>query len=233
VHDSGSNDLLFRVAYTLGSSVQRVIWFFGFPYRSIAGAKEGRIPFFKTKEPISDETQRKGIPPKEAQPSETRSGRTNHERMRTPHFDDGEPFPVDSGAAQFAMQSGMPALAEALSSPNPKIRKLAIDTIGEFSAEEASQLIIEVLPDPDPGVRCAAIAAAVRAKAPATVFSLILMLDDISVEVRSAAKRAIEALSGEKIAFDPEDESADLKEKIEELKRWWKERRLAQLASEL
>jgi hypothetical protein len=108
---------------------------------------------------------------------------------------------------------------------------LALETIGEFEEEGAAKLIGELINDPDPTVRCAAAAAAARAKAAATVFSLILAIDDTSAEVRQGAMRAIEVITGKIIDLDPLADGPSRQHKIDELKGWWKEERLAQLAA--
>lgn len=130
-----------------------------------------------------------------------------------------------------AAKDGLAALSKVLADPDPRVRRLALDTVAEFEEEKASQLILAALNDPDPSVRSAAASAAGRARAFSTVFSLILSLEDPELEVRQMSKQAIEIITGEDVDLDPAAD-ADLREpKIEELKRWWKEQRMAQLAN--
>jgi HEAT repeat protein len=113
------------------------------------------------------------------------------------------------------------------------VRRLALDTVAEFEEEKASQLILAALNDPEASVRSAAAHAAGRARAFSTVFSLILSLEDPELEVRQVAKQAIEIITGDEVDLDPAADAALREPKIEELKRWWKEQRMAQLANRL
>jgi HEAT repeat protein len=137
-----------------------------------------------------------------------------------------------STAARVAARDGMGRLSAALTDPDPTARMLALEAIGELDAEHAAQMIIDTLHDPDPDVRCAAAAAAVRARAAAAVFSLILALDDEEPEVREEAHLAIERITGQEIEFDPAARPATRQRRIDQLKRWWKKLRFAQLASD-
>ncbi len=130
--------------------------------------------------------------------------------------------------AAAGFSDGPSKLSQAMTDANPRVRKLALDTIGEFSEERASRLISELLHDFDSTVRCAAAAAAGRANAAGAVFSLIFALDDSQPEVREQAKAAIEKITQQKIELG----EADRLQNVEELQRWWKERRLAHLTSD-
>jgi len=137
----------------------------------------------------------------------------------------------DFSAARLAADEGLEALGRALGDPDPKVRTLALDVVCEFSAERAARLLAAMVHDLDPSVRCAAAAAAARLGAPRTVSSLIVALDDPDSGVRAASAQAIEAITGRRIAM--EDDPATQRRQIEELKRWWKEERLAQLTASL
>ncbi len=125
------------------------------------------------------------------------------------------------------------SLAEALGDPDPAVREIALKTLGEMKGEEVVVLILESLHDSDPHVRAAAAAAAAGTGSPTAIFSLILLLNDGELEVRQQALAAIEAITGKRVDFDPEDEPRARKKRAEELQDWWKEERFAKLSGEL
>jgi hypothetical protein len=133
-------------------------------------------------------------------------------------------------AARAAQQQGLPALADALSDPDPEVRIVALETIGAFEEKQAGQMLSDVLHDPDPRVRAEAAAVAGRAKLTPVVFSLILALDDPEEPVREAAREALERITSEPVALQPEDPPEVRRALIEDLKRRWKQRRIAELA---
>lgn len=124
-------------------------------------------------------------------------------------------------------------LIEALSDPDPGVRRLALGTIKDFGSESAAAMIVPALHDPESSVRCAAAAAAAETGASAAVFSLILSLDDPALEVRRMAKLAIEKITDRKIDFDSSRDSSARRKKISSLKKWWEEERFASLAAEV
>lgn len=134
------------------------------------------------------------------------------------------------GAARFGDDESLRRLARALADPDPHKRELALGVVCEFSSERASRLLSGMLHDPEPHVRCAAAACAMRVEAMGAVFALILALDDPDAEVRRAAEQALAAITGDPIDLD--ESGAGREAKIEELKRWWKERRFQELARE-
>ncbi len=134
-------------------------------------------------------------------------------------------------AARLAADEGLDALGRALGDPDPRVRTLALEVVCEFSAERAARLLAAMVHDPDAGVRCSAAAAAGRLGAPRAVSSLIVALDDPEATVRAASAQAIEAITGRAIAL--EGDLGTQRRQIEELKRWWKEERLAQLTASL
>jgi hypothetical protein len=136
-------------------------------------------------------------------------------------------------ASELAADDGLTRLAAALSDEDPNARIRALEVICEFSEERASRLIASMLHDPSPSVRRAAAGSAARMKASGTVFSLILALDDADPEVRSAAADAIEAITGKRVRLDDIEDPELRRGELELLKRWWKEQRVAELASDL
>jgi HEAT repeat protein len=136
-------------------------------------------------------------------------------------------------AVRAAAADGLQELSKVLANRDPEVRRLALQTVENLEEERATTLIVDLLHDADARVRCAAAAAAGRAQTAGAMFSLILALDDASLEVRQEAVRAIEQITGEPLEIEPSGPRAARQEKIEQLKQSWKERRLAQLASRL
>lgn len=134
-----------------------------------------------------------------------------------------------SDAAQEASALGLRGLSGELSSPDPYARQAALETVGELAEERASRILLAALHDPDAGVRSAAAAAAARARASSMVFSLILALDDPAAEVRLTAAMAIEEIADTRVDLSEDADAATRQRVIAELKRWWKQQRLAQL----
>lgn len=126
---------------------------------------------------------------------------------------------------------GTGELARALADPDPLVRALALETVGDFTGDRAGRLLAAVLHDSDPRVRCAAAAAAARAGASGAVFSLILSLDDDNRDVRLASARAIQQITGKEIDDHRLNDSESRIEALDELKAWWKQRRFAELAT--
>jgi hypothetical protein len=137
-----------------------------------------------------------------------------------------------SEAARLAEGMGLSSLALALADDRPDVRCRAIETIGDLSADAASLLLMEPLHDPASAeVRRAAARAAASARAEATVFALFLLLDDFDLEVRREAVQAIEAITGQRLGLEPDATPEVRRARIERLKQWWQEERLARLMS--
>ena len=135
-------------------------------------------------------------------------------------------------AAQLAADQGLTALSTALADPDPTRRILALEIIARFSEDRATHLLSGVLQDPHPKVRAAAAATAGGLGAPAIVFMLILMLADPDPVVRATARTAIEEITGHRVALDESPSSGSYRRQVDDLKRWWKQRRFVQLAAE-
>jgi HEAT repeat protein len=142
----------------------------------------------------------------------------------------GDRGAVHRDAARLADRQGLASLSAALTDPAPEARIAALETIGSLGGEEVGPMLVDLLHDPDSNVRVAAAAVAGRTRAAEVVFSLILALDDPDQAVREAARRALEAITGERIEFDVTQPSEVRQGRVEDLKRWWKQRRLAELA---
>ncbi len=124
-------------------------------------------------------------------------------------------------------------LVEALSDPDPGVRRLALDNVKNIGLESAAAIIVDALHDPESSVRCAAATAAAELGASTAVFSLILSLDDPALEVRRTAKLAIEKITNRRIDFDPSSGSSARRKNIVSLKKWWKDERFTSLAAEV
>jgi len=155
----------------------------------------------------------------DAPPAPARASRSRDRDKSRP------PDPARLGSAE-----GLEALTRALADPDPAVRSLALEVVTEFSGERASRLLGGMLQDPDPNVRCAAAAAATRVGSSATVFSLILALEDSEPTVREAAASAIETIGGRRIDRAALADPATAGPQLDDLKAWWKDRRLAELS---
>ena len=96
---------------------------------------------------------------------------------------------------------GLPILLGALGSPDPAIRKLSLDRIGELqqAGGGAAPYLLHALNDPEPPVRAAAALAIARVRVPAaqSLAQLTWLLDDPAPEVRIHASIALSALGRE------------------------------------
>lgn len=153
-----------------------------------------------------------------------RSDRRRSRRARGEH--------IDNEAARMAADEGFDALAQALSDPDALVRLKALGVICELSGARAARLLSGMLHDPDPRVRMAAADSAAQLQSFGTVFSLILALEDPIEDVRHAAAQAIETITGRRVPIDVGGTDTSVSEVIAELKRWWKDQRYAQLATE-
>lgn len=116
---------------------------------------------------------------------------------------------------------------------DPGELRYALGDLDSIPADERTAMILGALQDPRPELRCLAAQAAAREGSSATVFSLILSLDDTNAEVRREVKAAIESITGASIDFDPERDDASRDVELERLKGWWKEERFNRLTAEL
>lgn len=111
--------------------------------------------------------------------------------------------------------------------------RYALGNLDSLPADERTALILEALQYPDADTRRLAARAAVQEYSSATVFSLILSLDDADPRVRAEVKDAIESIAGVTINLDPTTDSATREAELERLKTWWKEERFTRLTAEL
>jgi HEAT repeat protein len=134
----------------------------------------------------------------------------------------------DPEAARAGASSGLAALAAALAHPEPTVRARALEIVCEFSEERAAELLGGMLHDPEASVRYAAATAAGRVPAYRVVAPLIVTLQDVDVDVRRASAHALERLTGSPVPLE-EPGSAVSEGRLNELRKWWKEHRLAEL----
>jgi HEAT repeat protein len=81
-----------------------------------------------------------------------------------------------------------------LKSPNPKMRRKAVEKLSGSSRPSDTELLFARLNDESPQVRCAAVRALARAKTPENLRSLVAALQDEIYEVREASARALGTL---------------------------------------
>jgi HEAT repeat protein len=133
----------------------------------------------------------------------------------------------DGHAADRASETLLSALAK----PDATSRILAMDVVCRFSGERAAHVLRTMLVDPDPAVRGAAACAAERIRSHRIVSCLIVALEDPDTNVRRAAERALETATQKRIGIVGLADPTLKRQKIAELKAWWKRERLAELAS--
>jgi HEAT repeat protein len=118
----------------------------------------------------------------------------------------------------------MAALTRTLASEDPDVRAQAVLFLGEFADERGRRLLQSMVHDPSPRVRSIAIEALGRTMNLDVVATLIVALGDPVIEVRRAAAKAISRITGRQLS-----PSVDPRE-LAELKQWWTETRVAELA---
>jgi HEAT repeat protein len=87
-----------------------------------------------------------------------------------------------------------------------------------------------MLLDPSPMVRAAAVRSAALVKTTDVLASLIVTLNDPDAEVRAAAVKAVSGMTGRHLSCEGPGGGVDARE-MEDLKRWWREKRFAELVS--
>jgi hypothetical protein len=221
---------VFRTAYFVGAAFRRAVDLVLLPVRAVAGKNPRRSGSREFRSILS---RRPEITSK-LSGMEERLRSLEHSLLGPERFGASEAL---AGLADLASPSAgeeIPTeLIEAVTDPDPGVRRLALSTIRDIGSESSASLIVDALHDPDSSVRCAAAAAAAETGATAAVFSLILSLDDPALEVRRTAKLAIEKITGREIDFDPSKDSPARTKKIVALKKWWKEERFTSLAGDV
>jgi HEAT repeat protein len=145
-----------------------------------------------------------------------RSGTVPLERGRVPRGD----------VSRLAADDGLRALAGALEHPDPEMRLRAAAVLSEFGDERALRLLRAMTHDRSPDVRTVAVRALGHAPNTEALASLIVALDDPAPSVRRVAAEAVSRALGRSVTPDGIDAG-----EREALRRWWKDRRLADLAS--
>jgi hypothetical protein len=103
-----------------------------------------------------------------------------------------------------------------------------VAVLSELADVRAREVLKTMLLDPSAIVRCAAVRSAARVKTTDVLASLIVTLTDPDAEVRAAAVDAVSGITGRQLSCQWPEGGVDPGE-IEDLKRWWRERRLAEL----
>ena len=134
----------------------------------------------------------------------------------------------EGDSTRLAADRGLAALARALDNPDPAMRARAVAVLGELSDVRAREVLKTMLLDPSAMVRCAAVRSAARVGTTEVVASLIVALTDPDAEVRAAAAEGLSAMTGRGLSCAGPERTVDPGE-LEDLKRWWREKRFAEL----
>jgi HEAT repeat protein len=108
------------------------------------------------------------------------------------------------------------------------MRARAVAVLGELADVRAREVLKTMLLDPSAMVRCAAVRSAARVRTTDVLSSLIVALTDPDAEVRSAAADAVSGITGRRLSCNGPEGGVDPGE-IEDLKRWWREKRCSEL----
>jgi HEAT repeat protein len=103
-----------------------------------------------------------------------------------------------------------------------------VAVLSELADVRATEVLKTMLLDPSAIVRCAAVRSAARVRTTDVLASLIVALTDPDAEVRAAAVDAVSDITGRRLTQKGPGGVVDPRE-IEDLKRWWRERRFAEL----
>lgn len=127
---------------------------------------------------------------------------------------------------------GLTALASALEHEEPEVRARAVMLICELSEGRVADLVQKMIHDPSAEVRRAVARAAARAGTTDVVSSLIVALGDPAADVRAAAAEAASLVTGCPVTLSGAGGRVPA-EQLDELKRWWKDKRAAELLRRL
>ena len=130
-------------------------------------------------------------------------------------------------------QEAIPFLMEAIRDENAEVRRTAITFIGWKDYEDTVPALVQCLQDEKARVRKAAVSALANLKDESSVLPLIKVLADKNLEIRQKALEAIQAASGQEIAFDVNATGKELKEAINNLRDWWQQERLGKVDVEV
>ncbi len=110
-----------------------------------------------------------------------------------PHifFSEEEPF---GGYQQDA--AAINTVLAGMSDPDPAVRRVSAEILGNLPVPEATQALVDALDDPDPEVRTALLRSLARAEATSALLDVAARLDDSEPEVRLEAVEALYALAG-------------------------------------
>ncbi len=105
-------------------------------------------------------------------------------------FDEEEPF---GGFRRDA--AAVAASVAGVSDPDPIVRRISAEILGQLSVPEATRALVSVLKDSDQLVRAAALRALTRAQAASALLDVAVRLNDPEPEVRVQAVEAIQGLA--------------------------------------
>lgn len=120
-------------------------------------------------------------------------------------------------------------LTRALRDQHPEVRRTAATFLGWKDSAEAVPALVQCLQDKEARVRKAAVSALANIKDDSSAAPLFRVLGDKELEIREKALEAIRLISGEEIAFDVNASGKELNKAVDELRRWWQEKRLDEL----
>jgi len=125
-------------------------------------------------------------------------------------------------------------LLDALKDEHPEVRKIALLLIGWIDNEEifpdySVASVVQCLNDNDERVRKASISTLANIRDKAAVLPLINLLSDNNLEIRKSVLNSLEMIIGESIEFDVSKVGIEQTEAIDELKRWWHNKKLGRL----
>jgi HEAT repeat protein len=136
--------------------------------------------------------------------------------------------PADGDSTRLAANGGLASVARALDNPDAALRARAVAVLCELADVRAREVLKTMLLDPSAMVRCAAVRAAARVRTTDVLASLIVALNDPDAEVRATAVEAVSGITGRHLSCQGPEGGVDPSE-IEDLKRWWRETRCAEL----
>jgi HEAT repeat protein len=110
------------------------------------------------------------------------------------------------------------------------MRLRAVAVLSEFGDERAARMLRAMTHDLSPTVRAVAVRALGQSASTEALSALIVALDDPVVSVRRVAAEALSRASGQSVAASEADGTIDPAQR-DALRRWWKDRRFADLAS--
>jgi len=121
-----------------------------------------------------------------------------------------------------------------LADSDPGDRYSAVIALGHYSGSRVVKALEGMLspePDPEDYVRVAVIKRLQELGRPSSVPHVIVSLRDADYFVRVAARGALRAITGTRMAFDPDGSPSEREDQVKSWERWWEENKAKLLAS--